>query len=71
MPLSISTVQNLSTALAPEVADYIFQDERWVDFMQEIIPDAVKEKLGQIDDDVLFELSLCIMDRISLRVTPA
>jgi hypothetical protein len=70
MSLSVSTIQNLSTALTHEVIDYIYQDERWVEFMQEIIPDAVKEKLGQIDDDVLFELSLCIMDRIMFRMTP-
>jgi hypothetical protein len=32
--------------------------------MQEIIPDAVVDKMGKIDDEVLFELSMCIMDKI-------
>jgi hypothetical protein len=67
MALSNKTVQNLSAALTPEVIDYIFQDERWVDFMHEIIPDAIGDKIGGIDEDLKFELSLCIMDKIILK----
>ena len=67
MSLSSSTIQNLSTALTPEVIDYIFQDERWVDFMHEIIPDAIENKIGGIDEDLKFELSICIMDKICLK----
>jgi hypothetical protein len=67
MSLSSSTIQNLSTALTPEVIDYIFQDERWVDFMHEIIPDAIENKIGGIDEDLKFELSLVIMDKIIMK----
>jgi hypothetical protein len=67
MPLSIKTTQNLATALTPEVIDYIFQDERWVDFMHEIIPDAIECKIGGIDEDLKFELSICIMDKIIMK----
>jgi hypothetical protein len=68
MPLSNQTVQNLSTALTPEVVSYIMEDERWVDFMHEIVPDAIQDVLGGIDEDLKFELALCIMDKISFRV---
>lgn len=64
MTLSNQTYNKLASALAPEVIDYIHKDERYVLFMQEIIPNAVVEKMGQIDDEVLFELSMCIMDKI-------
>lgn len=67
MALSNKTFQNLASALTPEVVDYIFADERWVDFMQEIVPDAVSEKLGNVDENILYELSLAIMDRIVLK----
>jgi hypothetical protein len=67
MPLSANAFQNLSDTLTPEVIEYIEQDSRYVDFMQEIIPDALNAKMGQIDDDLKFELSLAIMDRIMLR----
>lgn len=67
MTLSNTTFQNLADALTPEVIDYIFADARWIDFMQTVVPDAIQSKLGKIDDDVIYELSMCIMDRISLR----
>jgi hypothetical protein len=64
MTLSNQTYSKLASALAPEVIDYIHKDERYVLFLQEIIPDAVVDKMGKIDDEVLFELSMCIMDKI-------
>lgn len=67
MPLSNNTIQNLSNALAPEVIDYIFEDERWVDFLHEIIPDAIEDKLGNVDENLKFELAMCIMDKISFK----
>ena len=67
MTLSNKTFQKLADALAPEVVDYIFADERWVELMHEIIPDAVKDKLGDVDENILLELSLCIMDRIVVK----
>lgn len=66
MALTNKTIQNLSTALAPEVAEYIFADERWVDLLHEIIPDCLSEKMGQIDNDLLYEISTCVMDKIYL-----
>ena len=67
MALSNQTVQKLADALTPEVIDYIFADERWVDFMQEIVPDAVQAKMGEVCEDIKYDLSLCIMDRIYMK----
>jgi hypothetical protein len=67
MALSNQTVSKLSEALTPEVIDYIYEDERWVELMHEIIPDAIQSKLGAVDEDLRFELALCIMDRIGLK----
>ena len=67
MALSCKTISNLADALVPEVIDYIYQDERWCEFMQELVPDALQEKLGEVDEDLKFELAMCIMDRISLK----
>ena len=68
MPLSSKTIQDLSSALLPEVMDYIMEDERWIDFLHEIIPDAVQNKLGDVDNDLKFELGMCIMDKICFKV---
>jgi hypothetical protein len=67
MGLSAKTTQNLASALKEEVIDYIHKDERYVLFMQEIIPDAIREKLGNMDEEVLYELSTCVMDSMCLR----
>ena len=69
MSLSNQTINNLASALTSEVIDYIYQDqdERWCDFMHEIIPDALDDKLGPIDEDLKYELAVCIMDRICLK----
>ena len=67
MALSNQTINNLADALVPEVIEYIYQDERWCEFMQEVVPDALKDKLGEIDEDLQFDLAMCIMDRICLK----
>jgi len=67
MALSNQTISNLASALVPEVIDYIYEDQRWCEFMHEVVPDALKDKLGEIDEDLKFELAMCIMDRISLK----
>jgi hypothetical protein len=68
MALSNNTIQKLSEALTPEVIDYIFNDERWIDFLHEIIPDAIEDKLGDVDMNLKFELAMCIMDKISFKI---
>ena len=67
MTLSNKTTRKLGIALTSEVMEYIYQDERWVDFMHEIIPDAIQEKIGNIDTNLLFELSLIVMENIHLK----
>jgi len=67
MSLSNQTIINLASALVPEVIDYIYENQRWCEFMHEVVPDALKDKLGEIDEDLKFELAMCIMDRISLK----
>lgn len=67
MALSAETIIKLADALKPEVIDYICIDDRLCEFMHEIVPEAIKSKLGPVDEDVLFDLSLCVMDRIFLK----
>ena len=66
MTLSTKTYHQLAVALTPEVIEYIFNSESWVDFLQTVVLDAITDKLGRIDEEVLYELSLIVMDRINL-----
>ncbi len=47
--------------------EYIHEDERYVEFMMEIIPDAIQDKLGPISEELMNELPMCVMDRIAFR----
>jgi hypothetical protein len=67
MTLSNATFNKLADALKSEVVNYILQDESYVEFLMEIIPSAIQEKLGPMDDIVLYELSLCVMEKLELR----
>lgn len=67
MALSETTTSKLADALMSEVVSYIFEDQRWVDFLHEIVPDAIVDKLGTIDEDLKFDLALCILDRIVIN----
>ena len=66
MALSDSTIQRLADALCDDVASYITDDHRFFDLMVELIPDAVCDKLGNVDDMVLAELSMCLSERLRL-----
>jgi len=67
MALSHQTINKLASTLVPEVIDYIYQDERWCEFMHEVIPDALQEQFGEIDEELKFQLAMCIMDRICFK----
>jgi hypothetical protein len=67
MTLSNQTTRKLGIVLTSEVIEYIYQDERWIDFMHEIIPDAISEKMGNIDNNLLFELGMIVMENIQLK----
>lgn len=66
MALSENTIQRLAEALADDVASYITEDHRFFDLMVELIPDAVCDKLGDVDGTVLAELSMCLSERLRL-----
>ena len=55
MALSNTTISKLADALVPEVIDYIYEDERWCEFLHEVIPDAIQDKLGAVDEEMLHE----------------
>ena len=69
MRLSNEAYRNLAKALQDEVADYIRQDDRYIEFMMELVSDAIQSKLGTVHDEILMDLSLLIIDR--LDISPA
>jgi hypothetical protein len=60
----IRLLRNLSTALTSDVIDDIFQDERYIELMMELIPEFVAKSLQSEDYDLVTEIAVCIMDNI-------
>ena len=67
MALSQNTIIKLSEALSKDVADYIMDQPEFFDLMVQLIPDAIQSKLGNVDDMVAAELSMCISERLILK----
>jgi hypothetical protein len=67
MALSDKTMNRLADALAPEVVEYILEDDRWTEFMVELISDAIVAKLGTLDGDLHGELAYSISERLLLK----
>ena len=44
----------------------IFSSDAYVEFMMNSIPDAIQEKMGPLDDELLGELSFMVFDNISI-----
>jgi hypothetical protein len=66
MALSNKTLQLLAKTLAPTIAEKIMQSDEFVEFLHNVLPDLVNAELGECEDDLHFDLSMCVMDRIIL-----
>jgi len=66
--LNDKAIRMLAKSLAPEVAAGIFESEQWVTFCHEVIPDLITEIAGEMEEDLLFELSLIVMDSLKVSV---
>ena len=69
MFLSHETFVRLSQVLADDVAEYITEDHRFFEMMLHVIPDAITDKLGDIDNTLLAEMSCYIAENLRV-VTP-
>lgn len=67
MQLSTQSVSKIADALKPAVIDYIYEDEGFVEYMQTAIVEGIRSTMGDMDDDLLFELGMLIFDRIELK----
>ena len=67
MALSNNTIIKLSEALSKDVADYITDQPEFFDLLVQLIPEAIHAKLGNVDDQVAAELSMCISERLVLK----
>ena len=67
MTLSTTTTSKIADALKSEVIDYIYAHEKYAEVMQELIVEAIDAKMGEMDEDLMFDLGMLIFDRIELK----
>lgn len=56
MALSDKTIERLAEALAPEAVEYIQQSDEYLQFMTEQLTKFLKERMGEMDNDVAVEI---------------
>ena len=57
----------MADALKEEIIEHIYMSEKYNEVMHDLVSEALDSKLGEIDEDLYFELGMCIMDRIELK----
>ena len=65
--LSEITLQRLADKLVDDIIEYIQEDCRYVEVFKSIVGDAIRRKLGVLDDETDNELGRYIFDRVALK----
>ena len=67
MQLSDASISKIADALKPSVIDYVSMDEGFIETLQTTIIEGIRDTMGDMDEDLLFELGILIFDRIDLK----
>lgn len=67
MQLSDASISKIADALKPAVIDYVSMDEGFIETLQTAIIEGIRDTMGEMDEDLLFELGILIFDRIDLK----
>jgi hypothetical protein len=67
MALSTKALNLLANGLAPKIAEELYSSEAFMEFMHNQVPAIIDSEIGEMDDDLMFDLSLLVMERIILK----
>lgn len=67
MTLSPQTISKIADALKPEIICHIYASDKYAEFMQDAVTDAIDAKMGEMDEELMFDLGMLIFDRIELK----
>ena len=63
---SNTTLNQLANALVDDSIQYILDNERFIRILNETIEGSIRDRLGEVEEEVLHELRDYILERISL-----
>lgn len=65
--LSVKAKKTLATTFAHDVVTYIYCDEGFMDYLMEVIPEAMDKYIGHIEDDNdRIEVAQMILEKLRL-----
>jgi len=67
MKLSHSSVSQIADALKPAIIEHIISDDAVTQALQDAVSDGIREIMGQMDDDLFFDIGMLIFDRIEIK----
>jgi hypothetical protein len=67
MKLSDQSISKIADALKPAVIDYISIDESFIECFQTVIIEGIRDTMGDMDEDLLFEIGMLLFDRIEIQ----
>jgi hypothetical protein len=68
MTLSHKAFTILANTLAPKIAEQIMQSESFIEYLHEVIPAFVESELGEVEQDLHFDLSMMVMEKMRLTI---
>ena len=67
MSLSNKPVSNIADVLKKEVINHIYENESYASMMQQLVCEALDATMGEMDDDLYFDLAMVLFDSIELK----
>jgi hypothetical protein len=67
MKLSNSSISKIADALKPAVINYIYEDPEFTEYMHGAVIEGIRSVMGDMDEDLLFEIGMLVFDRIELK----
>jgi hypothetical protein len=67
MKLSTTSVSKIADALKPAVINHIYGDPEYAEYMHGAVIEGIRSVMGDMDEDLLFEIGMLVFDRIELN----
>ena len=67
MKLSHSSVTKIADAIKPAIIEYLIADDRVTQALQDGVAEGIREIMGDMDDDLFFEIGMLVFDRIDFK----
>jgi len=67
MKLSHSSVTKIADAIKPAIIEYLISDDNVTQALQDGVAEGIREVMGDMDDDLFFEIGMLVFDRIEFK----